>query len=43
MNQEYAEMDDAEVKEFFILGAALGDPLCYFRISQVYLLVYEDI
>jgi len=28
-------MDDAEVKEFFILGAALGDPLCYFKISQM--------
>jgi hypothetical protein len=36
-NQEYTTMEEHEVREFYVYGAAMGDPMCYFQMAQMYL------
>lgn len=33
--KDYTDMSEEEVREFFILGAAMGDPMSYFRMAQM--------
>lgn len=35
-NQEYTTMQEHEVREFYVYGAAMGDPMCYFQMAQMY-------